>query len=48
MHLVAMLQKRRSDGRLSQHVFGGQFGKRGTIGALRMCRIAFGRLGWIA
>jgi len=40
---MAMLQRRR-DGSLSQHAFAGQFGKRGTIGALRMYRIAFRRL----
>ncbi|WMV17897.1 hypothetical protein MTR67_011282 [Solanum verrucosum] len=37
---MEMLQKRR-DGRLSQHAFGGQSGKRETIGALKMCRTVY-------
>jgi len=45
---MAMLLTRRGDGNLSQHVFGGQSGKRETTGVLKIGRIAYRRSRWTA
>jgi len=43
---MEMLQRRRRDGRLSQHAFGGQSRKRETIGALKMYKTVFRMSKW--